>query len=362
MKLLSKTLLFLFLLPALAMATNGKMKGKYTKEKTVKKEFNVNSGAGLNVTNSYGNIDIVTWGENRTVIEVTIKTNGDNEEKVIERLKEINIDFSGNASLVTAKTIFNEKKSGWSWWGSNNKNNVSVEVNYSIKLPITNTVDLNNDYGAIHINKLKGNAKIDCDYGQLIIGELLADNNYLTFDYTDKSTIGYMKSGRINADYSGFTLEKTERLELTADYTKSEILEAQNINYNCDYGKVIIGKAQEVIGRGDYVNNQIGTVTGSINLNTGYGSIRIDNMASTANNITIKADYTGIKLGFNSGYNFDFIVDLSYASLKGEEDVTVLKSSKDYTSRNYSGYHGKQNSGNTVNINSDYGGVTFIKN
>ncbi len=362
MKLLSKTLLFLFLFPALAMATNGKMKGKYTKEKTVKKEFNVNSGAGLNVTNSYGNIDIVTWNENRTVIEVTIKTNGDNEEKVQERLKEINIDFSGNASLVTAKTIFNEKKSGWSWWGSNNKNNVSVEVNYSIKLPITNTVDLNNDYGAIHINKLKGNAKINCDYGQLIIGELLADNNYLTFDYTDKSTIGYMKSGRINADYSGFTLEKTERLELTADYTKSEILEAQSINYNCDYGKVIIGKAQEVIGKGDYVNNQIGTVTGSINLNTGYGSIRIDNMASTANNITIKADYTGIKLGFDSSYNFDFIVDLSFASLKGEEDVTVLKSSKDYTNRMYSGYHGKQNSGNTVNINSDYGGVTFNKN
>ena len=141
MKLQSKTLLFLFLLPALAFATNGKLKGKYTKEKTVKKEFTVNSNAGLTVKNSYGNIDIVTWNENRTVIEVTIKTNGDNEEKVIERLKEINIEFSGNASLVTAETIFDNKKSGWSWWGSNNKNNVSVEVNYSIKLPINNTVD-----------------------------------------------------------------------------------------------------------------------------------------------------------------------------------------------------------------------------
>ena len=145
MKIQSKTLLFLLLLPTLAIATDGKMKGKYTKEKTVKKEFNVNSGAGLNVNNSYGNIDIVTWTENRTVIEVTIKTNGDNEEKVIERLKEINIELNGNASLVNAETIFNEKKSGWSWWGSNTKSNVSVEVNYSIKLPITNTVDLNND-------------------------------------------------------------------------------------------------------------------------------------------------------------------------------------------------------------------------
>lgn len=361
MKLLSKTLLVFLILPLVALASTDKLKGKYTKEKTIKKEFNVNSGAGLRVKNSYGNLDIVTWNENRTVIEVTIKANGDNEEKVIERLKEIQVDFDASASLVSAETVFNNKKSGWSWWGSN-KNNVSVEVNYSIKMPITNTVDLNNDYGAIHINKLKGNAKISCDYGQLIIGELLAENNLLTFDYTDKSTISYMKSGRINADYSGFTLEKTERLELNADYTQSEIIDAQSINYNCDYGKVIIGQAKDIIGRGDYVNNKIGTVKGSLNLNTDYGSIHIDNVSSQANSITIKADYTGVKMGFDRNYNFDFVVDLSYASFKGDNEVTVLKSSKDYTSSMYSGYHGKQSSGNSVNINSNYGGVTFNKN
>ncbi|PVW15672.1 hypothetical protein [Marixanthomonas spongiae] len=361
MKPLSKTLLVLFLIPAVAMATPEKMKGKYTKEKTIKKEFNVNSGTGLQVKNSYGNLDIVTWDENRTVIEVTIKTNGDNEEKVIARLSEIDVEFNASSSLVSAETTFENKKSGWSWWGSS-KNNVSVEVNYSIKLPITNTVDLNNDYGTIRMNKLKGHATINCDYGQLIIGELLAENNYLTFDYTDKSTIGYMKSGRINADYSGFTLEKTERLELNADYTQSEIIDGKSINYNCDYGKVIIGKAEDVIGRGDYVNNKIGTITGSLNLNTDYGSINIDNVSFQAKNVTIKADYTGVKMGFDSSYNFDFVIDLSYASFKGEQEVTILKSSKDYTSSKYSGFHGKQNSGNTVNINSDYGGVTFYKN
>ena len=361
MKLLSKTLLVFLILPLVALAGTDKLKGKYTKEKTIKKEFNVNSGAGLRVKNSYGNLDIVTWNENRTVIEITIKANGDNEEKVMDRLKEIQVNFDASASLVSAETVFNNKKSGWSWWGSN-KNNVSVEVNYSIKMPITNTVDLNNDYGAIHIYKLKGNAKISCDYGQLIIGELLAENNLLTFDYTDKSTISYMKSGRINADYSGFTLEKTERLELNADYTQSEIIDAQSINYNCDYGKVIIGQAKDIIGRGDYVNNKIGTVNGSLNLNTDYGSIHIDNVSSQANSITIKADYTGVKMGFDRNYNFDFVVDLSYASFKGDNDVTVLKSSKDYTSSMYSGYHGKQSSGNSVNINSNYGGVTFNKN
>ena len=359
MKSFYKYTLLLLLIPALAVANNGK-KGKYTKEKKLNKEFTVNATAGLLVDNSYGNIDIATWNENRTVIEVTITTNGDNEEKVQEKLDEITVEFSGNGSLVTAKTIFKNSKGSWSWW-SNNKSNVNMEINYKIKLPVKNTVDLNNDYGAINLDRLEGTAKIGCNYGQLIIGELLGDNNYLNFDYTDKSTIAYMKSGKINADYSGFTLEKTEKLELNADYTNSEILEVKSLNYNNDYGKIHVGNAKDVIGQGDYLSHSFDRISGSLNLNADYGSIKIERVTSTAKDITINADYTGVRLAFEAGYSFDFIARLSYASLKGEEDLNVTKSDKDYTSKTYEGYHNIKNSGNKININSSYGGVTFKK-
>lgn len=360
MKLQFKHLIILFLLPAIVLANDCKFNGKYTKEKTVKKEYKVKSGAMLKVDNSYGNIDIVTWNENRTVIEVHIKTNSDDEEKAQKKLDAISIDFSGSPSLVSAKTIFQKNQSSWSFWGKNN--NVSMEINYTIKIPVGNSVDLNNDYGAISLDKLEGNAKIDCDYGQLLIGELWADNNSLSFDYTSKSTIGYMKSGKIDADYSSFALEKGERLELTADYTHSEIMDIKDIKYNCDYGKVIIGSANDIHGTGDYVTNRIGGVSGSLTLDTDYGSIRVDRFLASAKDVTINADYTGIKLGFDSGYSFDFVVDLSYSSLKGEEIVTVTKSHKNNSRRTYSGYHGNNNSGNLIKINSDYGGVTFYKN
>jgi hypothetical protein len=365
MKQLFKTYLLLLLLaPTLVIASNDKFKGKYTKEKKINKEFTVNPNAGLRVNNSYGNIDIVTWNENKTVIEVTIKTNGDDEERVKKRLEEITVDFTANGSLVTAITNFGNKKknNSWSWWGDGNKGKkVSMEVNYKIKLSKTNTVDLDNDYGAISINDLDGNAKINCDYGQLIIGSLNAENNYLNFDYTNKSTIGYMKSGKINADYSSFSLEKAEQLELSADYTKSEIGSVTTINYNCDYGKVKVEKAKDVIARGDYVNQNIGSVSGNINLNTDYGSISIDRLTSTAKDVIIRSEYTGVKIGYDSGYNFDFIINLEYAGLNGEENLVVTKSSKDGSDKSYEGYYGKNNSGNTMNINSDYGGVTLKK-
>ena len=237
-----------------------------------------------------------------------------------------------------------------------------MEINYTIKLPITNSVDLSNDYGAISLDKLEGIAKIDCDYGQLLIGELRADNNYINFDYTNNSNIAYMKSGKINADYSGFTLEKAENLELNADYTKSEVHELTTLNYNCDYGKVIVQKSNDVIGRGDYVTTRIGSLSGSLSLNADYGSIKVEELTQTAKNVEINGDYTGIKLGFSSGYNFDFNIDLTYASFKGDDLVTVTKSAKENGRKSYSGYHATQSSGNTITIKTNYGGVTFLNN
>ena len=154
MKLICNVIIKALLIPTLAVAAEKrKFNGKYSKEKTLKKEYSVNATAGLMVDNSYGNIDIVTWTENRIVIEVLIRTNGNDEDRVQEKLNNIDVDFSGNASQVTAKTIFKDRKnSSWSWWGKNNKN-VHMEINYTIKMPITNSVDLNNDYGGITSNE-----------------------------------------------------------------------------------------------------------------------------------------------------------------------------------------------------------------
>lgn len=358
MRPLFKSIIFFLFIPWIAVAHTGPMNGKYTKEKTIKKEFSVNADAALNVSNSYGNLEITTWNENRTVIEVHIVTNGDDEKKVQQKLDEITIEFSANASLVTAETRFKNRKGSWSLFGSKN-NNVHMKINYTIKLPVTNKVDLNNDYGTITLNKLEGKAKISCDYGQLIIGELLSDNNSLNFDYTNKSTISYMKSGKINADYSGFVLEKVGTLELNADYTNSRIEDIEDLNYNCDYGTIEIDKGNNIVGRGDYVSNRLGEIYGSLDLINNYGSIVVDKLSGSSNNVIIKADYTGIKLGFESDYRFNFTADLKHASLKGEEHVTLSNLVKEKNNKLYSGYRGNQNADNKISIESNYGNVTF---
>ncbi|WP_420402220.1 hypothetical protein [Flagellimonas sp.] len=353
--------LTLALLPLMLVANNGKLKGRYTKEKTIKKEFNVNSDALFKVRNSYGNLNITSWNEDRVVVEVHIKTNGNNEEKVQDRLDEIDVDFENSNSLVSARTMFGDRGKSWGWkWGR--RNNVSVQVNYTVKIPIKNSVSLSNDYGNIYLDRVDGHAKISCDYGKIDIGELRGRNNELRFDYTSRSNFEYINSAEIIADYSGFTVEKAGNLIIKADYTNSVVREMENLEYASDYGSLEVNEVNNVSGNGDYVGVKLGTVHGDVSITSDYGSLKIDQMAPDAGDINIKTDYTGMKIGYHPDYHFDFEISAEYAGVSGKEPFEINISKEKSSEKYYKGYYGSENSGNTVLITTDYGGITFYQN
>lgn len=362
MKISYKYITLLFLAAsAFALGSEKKMDGKYTKEKTIKKEYSVSADALLKIDNSYGNLNITSWDKNTILIEVHIKTNGNNEEKVQDKLNEIRVNFEVSNHMVYAKTIFNNNKSSWGWnWGKSNK--VNMQINYTIKVPVKNSINLSNDYGNIYLDRIDGHAKISCDYGRLEIGELHGRNNDLNFDYTSKSHIGYINSGNIKADYSSFIIDKAGNLDINADYTNSTVITMQNLKYSCNYGNLEVKRANNIIGNGDYVNINLGNIYGNIDLNSDYGSIKIKELTESAGNVNIKTDYTGIKIGYSPTYHFDFEIETEYAGVSGKENLEINISNVKNTSAYYKGYHGKQNSGKRISINSGYGGVAFYKN
>lgn len=356
-QLLYKTVCILFLIPAIALSNNS-LKGKYNKEKTIKKAYSVNSDALLKIDNSYGNINISTYSGNKVFIEVTIKVSGNDEEKLQKKLDGINVDFNASSSLVSAKTVFNNNKSWWNW----GNNNVSMEINYVIKLPITNSVDLNNDYGGINLEKLEGRATINCDYGKITTKELMAENNVLSFDYTSDSYFEYINTGKINADYSGFTVSKTKKLDINADYTKSVVEIAEDVNFNCDYGSIYINKLNNVTGNGDYLTMRLGEVYKNVNIKGDYGSLKIDQMTANAGNLTVQSDYLGITIGYHPDYHFNFDVNIDYGSMKNTSGFEFTKKNSESNTNYYQGYYGSRSTVNLIKIYSDYGSVTFKKN
>jgi len=352
-------LLFLAFSPVIT-ANDNNFDGKHTKEKTIKKEFEVNSNALLKISNSYGNLNITSWNENRVLIQVHIKTNGNNEEKVQKKLDEITVDFEASNNRVSAETIFNKSSNGWGWsWG--NSNNVNMQINYTIKVPVKNNIDLSNDYGNIILDRIDGHAKINCDYGSLDLGELRGRNNRLNFDYTSNSTIGFINSGEIRADYSGFNIETAGNLIINADYTNARVGKMENLQYTSDYGNMDIRELKSIDGNGDYITVKLGQVHGDVSIVADYGSIRIDELTANAGNVDIRTDYTGIKIGYNSDYHFDFDITTSYASVSGKDEFNLHISTEKSSDKHYEGFYGSNGSGNKITLSSDYGGISFTK-
>ncbi len=352
-----KFALLLLVMPFVAFAAPNLDDAKTTKERTIKKSFNVSSDATLKVDNSYGNLNVITWNENRIEFDITIKVTGNNAENVQERLDNIDVEFSSTRSLVSAITKIEKNKKNWWNWGKSN--NLQLQINYVIKMPRTNNVDLSNDYGFINLDTLEGHAQLSCDYGKITTKELLADNNSINFDYSSKSYFEYIKSGKITADYSGFTVAKTKNLIVNADYTNSVIEAAENVQYQCDYGSLKIDNVNNLEGNGDYLTLRLGNVFKNVSIEADYGSIKIDRMASNAKNLAINSDYVGITIGYDDNYNFTFDIDLDYGSLRGIDDFIFTNKNVDGSDKHYKGYFGAENSGNMVKITADYGSISF---
>ena len=326
-----------------------------TKQKNIKKTYIVNSNAGIDIDNRYGNITVSTWNEDKIDLDITIKVNGPNENWVNERLNSIEVDITALKGMVTA--ITNLGNSSLKSKGSNN----SFEINYVIKIPKNGSVKLVNKYGNISTLSLEANTDINCKYGKVTLGKLNGSNNQIEIAYCQNSSIDYIKTGSIDARYSGLKINDSGNLNLSANYTDVTLNEAQNIKYQCNYGTFKFQKINSLNGSGNYLTINIGEVSSNFSFDTNYSKINIGTMNEKAGNVTINSGYTDISLGYSPNYAFDFDVSARYSNIKHDNTLDISVSETKSNSKKISGFYRKKGQ-NKVNINSNYGNISLIKN
>mmetsp|Transcript_9604 Transcript_9604/g.11182 ORF Transcript_9604/g.11182 Transcript_9604/m.11182 type:complete len:362 (-) Transcript_9604:816-1901(-) len=351
---------FLFLLFPLITSANIDGK-KQEKSRTINKEYKVNADAKVSINNKYGDLNITTWDKNRVEIEVTITVKGDDLDQVEERLESIDVEFQASSNFVSAKTIFEKEQKGWSFWKKSR--NLSYKINYKIKMPITNNVDLDNDYGSIYLGDLNGQADINCDYGKITVGQLSANNNNINLDYCSSSNIDFMKSGNVNVDYSKITIDETKNAKVNSDYSTVKFGKSGSVDFNIDYGSIAIEEVNDVHGNSDYASMRFGTIFKNLTIDTDYGGISVKRLAKGFENVVIDGQYAGIKIGVDKDAKFNFILDLQYAGFKYDDDqMEFFKKISKTTKKYYEGKFGKGDSNSRIKIRSQYGGVSIKEN
>lgn len=347
-----KILILFILIPFLGYSNDDTY---ISKQKNIKKTYIVNSNAGIDVDNKYGNITISTWDEDKIDLDITIKVNGANENWVNERLNSIDVDITALKSLVSASTTIGN--SALKSKGSGN----SFEINYVIKIPKNGSVKLINKYGNISTLNLEANADISCKYGKITLGKLNGTNNRIDIAYCQNSSVDYIKSGVVNARYSGLKITESGNLNLDTSYTDVNLNEGQNLKYDCNYGKFKFQKVNSISGSGNYLTIAVGeVVSGNVSINTNYSKINVDNMSEKAGDVNINSGYSDVYLGYDMNYAFDFDLSARYASIKNDSSLEINVSEVKSNTKKISGYYKKKGK-NKVSVTSNYGNITLVK-
>lgn len=325
-----------------------------SKQKSIKKTYIVNSNAGIDIDNKYGNISVSTWDEDKIDLDITIKVTGGNEKWVNEKLNSIDIDITALKSMVTAITKI--ANSSLKSKGSSN----SFEINYVIKIPKNGTIKLNNKYGNISAVSLESTTDITCKYGKVMLGKLNGSNNRVQIEYCQNSSIDYIKNGTIEARYSGLKINDSGNLNLDTNYTDLFISEGQNIKYDCNYGNLKFQKINSFIGSGNYLTINIAEISNDINIDTNYSKVNITTITKNANNVNIISGYSDVCLGYDTNYAFDFDINIKYGNIKKDSSLDISLSENKNNKKRVSGFNKKKGQ-NKIIVNSNYGNVTLSK-
>lgn len=351
MKTMHKFLFILILLPIAGKAFHGDK--DYTKEKNITKVFSVNSESTLAVSNSYGNINVYLWDENKISIQVQIKVSGNSEKKVIERLEDIDVNFNNTSSRVMVITELN----GTNWRGNSN---LSYEINYIVKIPKNASVDLTNKYGNISIDKLNGNLDIDSKYGSLFLGQINGKTNRITMAYSQNSSIASIEKLQLNSQYSEIDITNGEQINVSGNYNTINYQTLNSLQVSSNYTKIKGSTVSKTTISGNYLTIKLGTVDHSAAINSNYSDIQLDTNSKT-DLIDINGNYSNSKITLVPDFAFDLKLNMKYGTFK-ENLGMRLKYTDKYEKNNtkiFTGYHISSGKAK-VSISTNYGNVQLL--
>ncbi|WP_166925898.1 DUF4097 family beta strand repeat-containing protein [Flavobacterium poyangense] len=344
-------LILILLMPFLAFSNNFDF---ISKQKTIKKTYIVNSNAGIDIENKYGDITVTTWDEDKIDLDITIKVTGKNENWVNERLNSITVDINALKSMVSAVTSLGS--SSIMSKGSNN----SFEINYVIKIPKNGTVKLSNKYGNIVTGDLVSTTDIFCKYGKIGLGKLNGNNNMVHIEYCQNSSIEYIKGGTIEARYSGLKVTDAGKINLDTNYTDLVVVGGQSIKYDCNYGKFKFEKIGSVAGSGNYITVNVGELLNSLSADLTYSKLNVGVINEKANTITVTSEYSDVSLGYDTNFAFDFDINTRYGNIRNDGSLDISVSESKNSTKKINGFYKKRGQ-NKIAVNSNYGSVTLTR-
>jgi hypothetical protein len=286
----------------------------YSEKREEGKSFKLKSGTVVQITNKYGNINVMPWEKDSVRIEVSMSAQSKQAAKVVKILSSIDCEMISTANGISARTVFYDNSTTFwkdvvSYAGQVINTSNNLQINYTVFMPVNNDIKIDNKFGNIYMDSHKGNADITLSNGDLQARNF-AGSLKLKLEFGSAS-MQDVNDAELNINYSDLTLRKVNALVLNSRSSTLEIEEAATIEIASTRDKLVVKRCNSVNGDASFARIRINELALTCNMNTKYGELRLNNVERNFRTIQVKSEYTDVFMGFSTldSYAMDLVYD-----------------------------------------------------
>lgn len=338
------TIVLLLFSAALANAAEGEFSKQY------RKGWLKSGVTALQITNKFGEVKVNDMGGDSVTIKVVIRIDNASESKAKDLMNKIHINLQKTGSLVTAETEIEE----------NFRGNNSFSIDYMINTPKDRDLTINNKYGNVIINELDAKGSFEVAYGSMTAGKMKAPagNSIKMIISYGKVTLETVNDANMEIKYSKLYADEISQIVLDSKYSEVNVDKTSNMTLDSKYDGINIDEIGKLKSISKYTNYKIGLLTGSLDLDTGYGSVKISKVGAKFDKIQITNSYGGINIGLNE-LSYKVKADCDYCDVNVPEER--FKGNRIRENHRFSLDGNIGTGGGTVSITSRYGGIKLTE-
>lgn len=306
-----------------AMAQSGRTK----LTKNLSKDFSVEKGTNIEISNKYGQVIVNTWEYDSVVVDIEVSAYGRNDDAVEKLMDRVDFEFNNFGDFLTIETIL-DRKSGFFKEIMNNIGDYSktllsknkINIDYEITIPEKSTLNLENKFGNVYVNTLTGTSKIRVAHGDFKANELSGTTKlYLSFG---KGNIKSIENGFLELKGSEIDIRYADNIDVESSTSRIQLDKVTSLKLNSRNDKIRIEEGKFLRGRSGFSNIIIDSMIDNANMELNYGEFIVNRISPNFSKVQLA--------GKSADINMNFDLDAYFAlDLVGKSDNIFLSRNMD---------------------------------
>ena len=279
----------------------------YSESRKIERSFPASSETRLDLSNKYGTIHVIPWRKDSVHIEIELYVKSSSNSKLDKIMKDIDFEFTDTRYYIVASTNFGNKYNTFfsdlrDISGSIIPSKNQVEINYTVHVPGSMNISMNNKYGDIYIDDMKGSVSINLSNGDLKANSLIGDVS-ISLNFGN-GIVNELGNAKMNISYADIEIGKVNQLTIESKSSKIRLQEVEILKTNSRRDKYTISHIGNLFGESWFSDIWMNRMEEEINYSPKYGVLKVDTIPSGFSFIHINTEYTDLNLIFEKQASF----------------------------------------------------------